>query len=129
MLVVDDEADMRTSYDRLLKRLGYRVIEADSRHDGLALVEAQPLSLVVSDLKLRDGSGLDVVAAARARRIRVPSIVVTGFLSPESRQAAFAAGASGFLAKPFTATDFAALVGQLVGGPPLTIPRRAAGER
>jgi len=40
--------DMRARYDRLLRRLGYRVIQADSRHEGLAPVEAQPLLLVVS---------------------------------------------------------------------------------
>ena len=117
VLVLDDEPDMRASYDRLLRRLGYRVIQAESRHEGLALVEALPLLLVISDLKLRDGSGLDVVSAARDRPIRVPSIVVTAFLSPDSRHAAFAAGASGFLAKPFAAADFAALVERVVSAP------------
>ena len=114
VLVVDDEPDMRTSYDRLLRRLGYRVIETDSRHRAVAVIQAEPLLLVVSDLRLRDGSGLDVVAAAHAASARVPCIVVTGFLSPESRRAALEAGASGFLAKPFAARDFTALVGQVI---------------
>ena len=114
VLVVDDEADMRISYDRLLRRLGYRVIESESRAHGLAIVRAEPLALVVSDLKLRDGSGLDVVAAARAVPTRVPSIVVTGFLSPHSRSAALEAGASAFLAKPFAASDFTALVRRVI---------------
>ena len=113
VLVVEDEPDMRTSYDRLLSRLGYRVIQADSCRQGLAIIEAEPLALVVSDLRLRDGSGLDIVAAARSAPRRVPSIVVTGFLSPESRRAALASGASGFLAKPFAAADFTALVRQV----------------
>ena len=116
VLVVDDELDMRTSYERLLRRLGCRVIHADSRAAGLAAVQAEPLVLVVSDLRLGDGSGLDVIAAARAKPARVPSIVVTGFLSPESRRAALEAGASGFLAKPFAARDFTALVAQVLDG-------------
>ena len=116
VLVVDDEPDMRSSYDRLLRRLGYRVVEAESRQQGLAVIEGGPLALVVSDLRLRDGSGLDVVAAAHAARIPVPAIVVTGFLSAESRRAALAAGAAGFLAKPFAAGDFSALVAQVLGG-------------
>jgi len=116
VLVVDDEPDMRASYERLLRRLGYRVTQADSRQQGLAVIHAEPLVLLVSDLRLKDGSGLDVVAAAHAAPTRVPSIVVTGFLSSESRRAALEAGASGFLAKPFAATDFTALVRQVIDG-------------
>ncbi len=115
VLVVDDEPDMRTSYERLLRRLGYRIVQADTRREGIALIQAAPLLLVVADLRLRDGSGLDVVAAARKAPTPVPSIVVTGFLSAESRRAALAAGAAGFLAKPFAAQDFTALVGQVIG--------------
>jgi len=116
VLVVDDEPDMCTSYERLLRRLGYRVIQAGSRAAGLAAIQAERLVLVVSDLRLGDGSGLDVITAARAAPTRVPSIVVTGFLSAESRRAALEAGASGFLAKPFAARDFTALVEQVLDG-------------
>jgi two-component system response regulator PilR (NtrC family) len=116
-LVVDDEPDMRTSYERFLKRLGYRVVQAGTRRDGLAVIQAEPLVLVVSDLRLRDGSGLDVVAAAYAAPIRVPSIVVTGSPSALNRRAAMEAGAAGFLAKPFSAQEFTGLVGQVIGSP------------
>ncbi len=54
VLVLDDEADMRGSYERLLGRRGYRLIQADSRRDGLAVVQREPLSLFVSDVRLRD---------------------------------------------------------------------------
>ena len=115
VLVVDDESDMRTSYERLLRRLGYRVVQAATRRQGQAVVEAEPLALVVSDLRLSDGSGLDVVTAAHTAPMPVPSIVITGFLSADSRRVALEAGAAGFLAKPFAAGDFTALVGQVVG--------------
>ena len=118
VLVVDDESDMRTSYERLLRRQGYRVVQAETRRQGIAVVEAEPLALVVSDLRLRDGSGLDVVAAAQTAPVPVPSIVITGFLSAESRRRALEAGAAGFLAKPFTAGDFTALVGHVIGRRP-----------
>ena len=115
VLVVDDEADMRVSYERLLRRMGYAVVSVDCRRQGLDVIDTQPLTLVVADLKLRDGSGLDVVAAARSAARSVPAIVVTGFLSAESRRAAIEAGAAGFLAKPFTAADFVALVRRAIG--------------
>ena len=115
ILVLDDERDLRVTYERLLRRQGYRVVHADSRHQGLSIVQAEPLALVISDVRLSDGSGLDVVRAAQAAPTRAPAIVVTGFPSLETRRAALDAGASGFLAKPFAASDFTELVRRVLG--------------
>ena len=115
MLVVDDEVDFVGNYERLLRRQGYRVIAEDSRRGGLAVIEREPLVLVISDLRLPDGDGLDIVRAARRAPTPIPAIVVTGFGTGASRQAALAAGAVGYLAKPFAAADFTAVVQQAVG--------------
>ena len=112
ILIVDDEADLVTTYERLLQRRGYRVVSAGSCRDGLVLVERELLALVVTDLRLPDGDGLDIVRAARRTPTPTPSLVVTGFASHASREAALAAGASGYLAKPFTASALIALVEQ-----------------
>ena len=117
VLVVDDEADLRVTYERLLRRQGYRVVCADSRRQGLFLLGSEPVVLVVSDLRLPDGDGLDVVRAARTAP--VPAIVITGFPSAESRQAAMAAGASAFVVKPFSASGLAQVVSRVLGSPPL----------
>ncbi len=119
VLVVDDEADLRVTYERLLRRQGYRVVCAESRRQGLWLLQGEPLALVVSDLRLPDGDGLDVVRAARASPVPTPAIVVTGFPSAESRQAAMAAGASAFLVKPFSASGLARVVSEVLQTPPL----------
>ena len=111
ILIVDDEADLVTTYERLLQRRGYRVVSAASRRDGLLVVEREPLALVVTDLRLPDGDGLDIVQAARRTTPSpTPSLVVTGFASEASRAAALAAGAAGYLAKPFGATALLSLV-------------------
>jgi CheY-like chemotaxis protein len=110
ILVVDDEADFVANYQRLLRRRGYRVVSAGSRGDGLVIVEREPLALVITDLRLPDGDGLELVRAARRLPTPTPSIVVTGFASEASRMAALAAGASGYLAKPFAAASFISLV-------------------
>jgi DNA-binding response OmpR family regulator len=115
ILVVDDEADLVTTYERLLRRHGYRVLSAGTRRAGLALVEAEPLSLVVADLRLPDGDGLDIIRAARALPAPVPVLVATGVASQTARQAALAAGATAFLAKPFATQAFTRLVGDLLG--------------
>jgi DNA-binding response OmpR family regulator len=116
MLVVDDEADLVTTYERLLRRRGYRVISASTRGDGLAIVEREPLLLVVTDLRLPDGDGLELVRAVRGLPVPTPAIVVTGFASEASRTAARAAGAAAYLAKPFATSTFVSLVESTLAG-------------
>jgi two-component system, NtrC family, response regulator PilR len=111
ILIVDDEADFVSTYERLLQRRGYRVVSAGSCRAGLLMVEREPLALVVTDLRLPDGDGLDIVRAARRTTPNpTPSLVVTGFASEASRAAAVVAGASGYLAKPFGAAALISLV-------------------
>ena len=110
ILVVDDEPDLRITYERLLRREGYRVVTAGSRGEGLHLVVADPPRLVISDLKLPDGDGIEIVRAARALAPPVPVIVVTAFASSATREAALASGAAAILAKPFAASELLRLV-------------------
>jgi len=118
ILLVDDEAVLLATYERLLRRRGYRIVSTGSCRDGLAIIEREPLALVVTDLRLPDGNGVDIVRAARTTATPTPSIVVTGFASEASRAVALAAGASGYLAKPFGASAFTSLVGGILGAPP-----------
>jgi len=118
VLVVDDEADLLITYERLLRRQGYDVITATTRAAGLAAVRASGnghrLDLVISDLRLPDGDGLDVVRAARGAPNPPPVFVISGFPSDETRRAAAAAGATAFFSKPFTAASLLAAVRSIV---------------
>ena len=116
ILVVDDEADLVTTYERLLRRQGHRVLSAGTCRAGLAVIQMEPLSLVIADLRLPDGDGLEVVRAARALSTPPPVLVATGLASRTARQAALAAGASAFLAKPFATEVLSRLVSELLGG-------------
>ncbi len=125
VLVVDDEADFLATYERLLRRLGYEVITAMSRAAGLAAVAEKRPHLVISDLRLPDGDGLDVVRAARGVPDPPPVIVVTGYPSDETRRAAIAAGATAFFTKPFAAAGLLAAVQSSLA----SHPRPREGER
>lgn len=116
VLVVDDETDFLATYERLLRREGYEVVTVTSRAAGLAALAGEPPNLVISDLRLPDGDGLDVVRAARGARDPVPVIVVTGYPSDETRRAALAAGATTLLAKPFAAAVLLAAIRSSVDG-------------
>ena len=117
VLVVDDEADLISTYERLLRRKGYRVVAADTRGAGLAIVEREPLALLITDMRLPDGDGLELVRAVRRLPAAPPAIVITGFTSEASRTAALAAGATAYLAKPFGASAFVSLVQNTLAAP------------
>jgi DNA-binding response OmpR family regulator len=116
VLVVDDETDFLATYERLLRREGYDVVTVTSRAAGLAALAGEPPHLVISDLRLPDGDGLDVVRAAHGARDPLPVIVVTGYPSAENRRAALAAGATTFVAKPFAAAVLLAAIRSSVDG-------------
>jgi DNA-binding response OmpR family regulator len=117
ILVVDDERDLATTCERLLRRLGYRVVTADSCAAALAALGENPPVLVIADVRLPDGSGLDVISAARHQVKPIPSIVITGQPSERGRRTAADAGATGYLAKPFSAAALTDLVRQTLGVP------------
>jgi DNA-binding response OmpR family regulator len=118
VLVIEDEIDLAVTFERLLRRLGYAVVRAGSRAEGLSIIEAQPVGLVITDVRLPDGNGLDIVAAARRSSTAPPVIVVTGFTTRASREAALAAGANVYLPKPFSTADLALHVQHLLDTPP-----------
>jgi CheY-like chemotaxis protein len=118
VLVVDDEADLAANYERILRRLGYRVVAVGTRGCGLAALALEAPRLVVADLRLPDGDGLDIVRAARALPASPPVLVATVYGSSASRRAALAAGATAFLAKPFPIDTFSRVVNELMAAKP-----------
>jgi CheY-like chemotaxis protein len=119
ILAVDGEADLLATYERLLARQGYRVVPVGSRERGLYMIETTRPDLVITDIRLPDGDGLDIVRAARALAPPAPPIIiVTAYASAPAREASIAAGASAFLAKPFSAVELSSLVGRLTASVP-----------
>lgn len=114
ILAVDGEGDLLATYERLLARQGYRVVPASSRERGLSLIEMIRPHLVIAELRLPDGDGLDIARAARALPPPSPPvIIVTAYGWAGAREASMAAGASAFVLKPFSATALGALVRRL----------------
>jgi two-component system OmpR family response regulator len=117
ILVIDDEADLVVTYRRLFARQGYHVESAGTRAGGLALINSASPDIIIADLELPDGDGLDLVRAARAALTPSRVIVVSGRPSSGAREEAMAAGASAFIAKPFSAGALGDLVRSLLDTP------------
>lgn len=117
ILVIDDEADLVVTYRRLFGRQGYHVESAGTRAGGLALINSASPDIIIADLELPDGDGLDLVRAARTALTPSRVIVVSGRPSSGAREEAMAAGASAFIAKPFSAGALGDLVRSLLDTP------------
>jgi two-component system response regulator RegA len=100
LLIVDDDEPLRTRLARALEKRGFVVATADSVAAGKAHVQATPPAFAVVDLRLGDGSGLDVVQALRDARGDVRIVVLTGYGNIATAVAAVKAGAVDYLPKP-----------------------------
>jgi two-component system, NtrC family, response regulator PilR len=98
----------------LFRREGYTVVAAPGCRAALEAIgqHPQPFPVVLSDLAMPDGSGLDVLAAAKARHSATEVILITAHSTVENAIGAMRHGAYDFVAKPFDATELAALVGK-----------------
>ena len=92
LLVVDDEPDLRTLYELTLVREGYDIDTAGSVEEALARLDARHYNLVISDMRLPDGTGLDVLRRLEETARGEKAIVITAYGSAENAVEALKAG-------------------------------------
>ncbi len=110
MLVVDDEADIRELIDLTLARMGLAAECVGSVAEARAALDAGPFQLCLTDMRLPDGIGLDIVRYIGEHHAQTPVAVITAFGSTENAVAALKAGAFDYLAKPVGLEQLRALV-------------------
>src|SRR5262249_21900053 len=103
ILIVDDEPDMVENLTRLLRREGYRCLSTTDARKALDLVQAQRPDLLLTDLKMPDIDGMDLLRRAHLIDSALPVIMITAFSTIESAVAAIKAGAFDYLPKNFSA--------------------------
>jgi len=112
LLVDDDEAFLRR-LARAMEKRGFAPETAVSVEEGKAIATTRPPAYAVVDLRLGDGSGLDVVEILRERRPDARIVVLTGYGAIATAVAAVKSGAIDYLSKPADANDvIAALLAQ-----------------
>ncbi|HYE44859.1 MAG TPA: ActR/PrrA/RegA family redox response regulator transcription factor [Caulobacter sp.] len=105
LLVLDDDAPLRTRLGRALEQRGFEVTLAGSVAEAVASVRSSPPAFAVIDLKLDDGSGLKAVETIRDVRPEARVVMLTGYGNIATAVAAVKAGAIDYLAKPADADD------------------------
>jgi two-component system chemotaxis response regulator CheY len=116
ILIVDDSATVRQQVGTALRQAGFNVIEANDGQEGLEKIKtSSDISLVVSDVNMPRMNGIEMVEAARStpQGANLPIIMLTTEGQPEMIQRAKAAGAKGWIIKPFKAELLLAAVNKL----------------
>jgi two-component system response regulator RegA len=119
LLIVDDDTILRDRLAKAMERRGFTVRTAESVATGIAAIKDQAPAYAVIDLRLGDGSGLDVVPTLHEMRPEARVIMLTGYGNIATAVAAVKAGAVDYLAKPAGAEQIeAALLAHGDGLPP-----------
>lgn len=117
ILSVDDSASMRQMIQLTLSGAGYQVVQAQDGADGLAKAQASAVDLVVTDLNMPVMNGLELIKALRNLPAYkgVPILFLTTESDPEMKKEAKAAGATGWITKPFQQDQLVAVVKKVLG--------------
>lgn len=110
LLIVDDEESVAITMAAILEMDGYSVTTALSGPAALEQIESEVFDLVLTDLRLNDFDGMDVLAATRRRSPDTVGIVLTGYASLESAVTALREGAYDYMLKPADVEDLRATV-------------------
>lgn len=116
VLVIEDQAMMRRALEKVITALGCDLVgEADSAAEGRDMAAARQPDLVLLDVHLPDGSGLDVLRHLRVEQPAMRVIMITGDAQQDTVRSAAAAGANGYVLKPFRLAKVAEEIQRVLG--------------
>jgi two-component system response regulator RegA len=128
LLIVDDDAIFRERLVRAMRDRGFEATGAADRADAVATATAESPELALVDLKLPDGSGLDVVRALKAIDPATTIVVLTGYGSIATAVESIKLGATSYLTKPADADQIVTALNGVQPPDDLTVPSLARVE-
>lgn len=100
ILIVDDEPAMLKSYGRILRKSPWRVLTADRAERALKMLEGEPVDLLITDIKMPDTHGIELLSKIRQTHQELPVIVCSGFPGMKEDQALRFHQIDDFIEKP-----------------------------
>lgn len=110
VLVVDDEASLRTLVSRTLKRQGYQVHLAPDGETALAMAREEGFDVVICDVMMPGIGGLETLKRLKQAAPELPVIMASGLPSPEARTKSQRLGAYAYVTKPYELVSLCALL-------------------
>ncbi len=105
LLLVDDDSPLRDRLARAMEKKGFKVMQAESVNSGISMAKSSPPAFAVIDLRLGDGSGLEIVKEIRKIKNDSRIVMLTGYGNIPTAVAAVKAGAIDYIPKPADADD------------------------
>ena len=124
LLIVEDDASLRSVLARAMERRGFSVRVAEDADQALTAARAQTPTHAIVDLRLPGASGLTVVPALRALDAAMRIVVLTGYASIATAVEAIKLGATHYLAKPVDADQIVAAFGETAGNADTDVPQK-----
>jgi two-component system, NtrC family, response regulator HydG len=100
ILVIDDEESIRFSFSRFLTAEGHVVVTAQGYREALARMDETEFNLILADIFLEDGWGIDILREIMQRSLKTRVIIMTAYPSTETAKTSFRMNAADYLVKP-----------------------------
>jgi DNA-binding NtrC family response regulator len=110
ILVIDDEDIVRISVSRALAPEGYEIKTVKDGSEGMKQLEQEEFDLVLTDLKMPNMDGIEVLSNIKNRWPKTDVVIVTGYQTVETAVKAIKLGAADYIEKPFTPDSLIAMV-------------------
>lgn len=117
IMTVDDSSSVRQMVSFTLRGAGYRTIEAVDGMDALSKLDTSPVNMVITDLNMPNMDGIELIRRLRGQSSCkfIPIIMLTTESQAEKKQEGKAAGATGWIIKPFKPEQLLAVVKKVLG--------------
>ncbi len=112
IMSADDSASMRQMISFTLKQAGYEVVEAVDGKDAIGKMDATKVDMLITDLNMPNVDGIELIKQVRSRAAYkfIPVVMLTTESSDDKKQAGKAAGATGWIVKPFAPEQLIAVI-------------------
>ncbi len=114
ILVVDDEESLREICKDALRDEGYQVLQAENGQEALNVISSNEIDLVISDLRMPEMSGLELLEKINDKQLDIDFLVMTGFATIETAVECMKMGAADYLPKPFNINHLLVKVSKVV---------------
>lgn len=117
ILTVDDSASMRSMLEFTLTEAGFSVVSAEDGEDGITKLDGTTIDMIITDLNMPKMDGIEFIKKARAMSAYkfTPIVMLTTESEAAKKQEGKAAGANGWIVKPFNPDKLIAVVNRVIG--------------
>ena len=116
ILIVDDELSMREFLKILLEKQGHSAVTAPNGQEAVKILQAQDFHLVISDIRMPEMGGLELLENIKRKNRFVPVLMITAFASPEDAVLAMKGGAYDYITKPFKVDEIKQVIQSALAG-------------